>query len=221
MAKIFISHSRQDEDIVGLFLRALNGTGVEGVYRELENPVPTGVIAEIIGRDIEFASAVFVLLSETVEAIPHTRDWVLYECGAAGMKQKPVWVFEPYESFGRISVTVPNFGHYVRFKYDELNREAWRRYIRNIAASYSDNPLLAKLALAVIGGLLGGWPIAVGGFLLGSALAPSVDRPTGYATGCPNCGRRFVVHLPSPSDSFRCPACPFQELALPHTSHQF
>lgn len=215
MARIFISHSRQDEDILSLFLRAFKGTGVNDIYREFENPVPVGAIAEIIGRDIEFSSAVFVLLSESVERLPFTRDWVLYECGAAGIKQKPVWVFEPYESLGRISVTIPRFEHYVRFKTDRQNREVWRRYIRDIAASYSDDPWLAKAGLAILGGLMGGWPIAIGGFLLGSVLAPSVDHPAGYSTGCPQCQRRFVVHLPSPSDAFRCPACPFQALSLP------
>ena len=218
MAHIFISHSRKDEDILNLFLRAFRGSGVTDVYREFENPVPIGAIAEIIGRDIEFSSAVFVLLSETVEVLPFTRDWVLYECGAAGMKQKPIWVFEPYESFGNISVTIPRFEHYVRFKTDKQNRETWRIYIHNIAASYSDNPFFAKAGLAALGGWLGGPWLALGGLLLGSLLAPSIDRPNGYATGCPNCGRGFIVHLPRPEDAFRCPACPFQELYLPRAN---
>lgn len=217
VAKIFISHSRQDEGILNLFLRAFQGSGVTDIYREFENPVPVGVIAEIIGRDIEFSSAVFVLLSETVETLPFTRDWILYECGAAGVKEKPLWVFEPYESFGSVSVTIPRFEHYVRFKIDEQNRETWRRYIHGIAESYSDTPLLAKAGLAILGGIIGGPWVAAGGFLLGSILAPSTDRPAGYATGCPNCRRRFVVHLPNAADAFRCPACPFQALHLPRT----
>lgn len=66
MAQIFISHSKRDEDIKNLFLRAFRGTGVTDVYREYENAPPSGVKAEDIARDIEFSSAVFVLLSETV-----------------------------------------------------------------------------------------------------------------------------------------------------------
>jgi hypothetical protein len=215
VARIFISHSRQDEDSISLFLRAFQASGVNGVYREFENPVPIGVIAEIIGQDIEFSSAVFVLLSETVETLPFTRDWVLYECGAAGVKKKPVWVFEPYESFGEITVTIPRFEHYVRFKTDKVNRETWRKYIQTIAASYNDNPLFAKAGLTILGGMVGGVWVALGGLLLGSILAPSVERPAGYATSCPNCRRQFVVHLPNSWDAFRCPACPFQELYLP------
>lgn len=219
MASIFISHSRRDEDIVGLFLRAFRGTGVDDIYRELENPVPAGVIDEIIGRDIEFSSALFILLSETVQTLQQTRDWVLYECGAAGAKQKPIWVFESYESFCRIDVTIPRFEHYVRFKTDGQNREVWRGYIHNIAASYSSTPFLAKAGPTALGAWLGGPLVALGGLLLGSVLAPSVDRPAGYPTGCPICGKRFVVHLPSPSDYFRCPACPFQELYLTNSPH--
>lgn len=199
MAQIFISHSRRDEDILDLFLRAFRGSGVTDLYREFESPVPVGVIAEIIGRDIEFSSAVFILLSEKIEVNQVTRDWVLYECGAAGIKQKPVWVFEPYESFGRITITIPRFAHYVRFKTDQQNHETWRRYIQTIAASYNDKPGLAKIGLAVLGGALGGFWVAVGGFLLGAVLAPSIDRPAGYSTGCPNCQRRFIVHLALPT----------------------
>jgi len=218
VARIFISHSRRDEDIIDLFLRAFQGSGVSSIYREFESPVPVGKIADIIGQDIEFSSAVFILLSEAVEGISFTRDWILYECGAAGVKQKPVWVFEPYESFGRIKVTIPRFEHYVRFKTDRQNREAWRRYIQNIAASYNDNPTLAKIGLAALGGLIGGPWVALGGLALGFVLAPSVERPAGYATGCPTCGRKFVAHLPSAQDVFRCPACEFQVLRLPQAT---
>ncbi|HXM47860.1 MAG TPA: hypothetical protein VN956_08315 [Pyrinomonadaceae bacterium] len=115
MAQIFISHSQRDEGIKNLFLRAFRGAGVTDLYREYEQAPPVGVTAELIERDIEGSSAVFVLLSETVEALPSARDWILFECGIAAAKKKPVWVFEPYSSFGKITTTIPRFEHYVRF----------------------------------------------------------------------------------------------------------
>src|SRR2546428_9209946 len=112
MAQIFISHSQRDERIKDLFLRAFRGSGVNDIYREYEDAPPTGVTAEIIERDIELSAAVFVLLSETVASLPHTMSWILFECGVAAAKQKPIWVFEPYDSFGKITTTIPRFNQY-------------------------------------------------------------------------------------------------------------
>jgi len=210
MAQIFISHSKRDEDIKNLFLRAFRGTGVTDVYREYENAPPSGVKAEDIARDIEFSSAVFVLLSETVESLPHTRDWILFECGVAAAKQKPVWVFEPHGSFGRITVAIPRFDHYVRFNDNDI----WLQYVHQIVASHNDNPMLARLASAALGGLLWGWGGAIGLFLASQLLFRPAERPVGYSRSCPSCGRIFVVHLPYETDAFRCPNCRFQNLYL-------
>lgn len=210
MAQIFISHSQRDEDIKNLFLRAFRGSGVTDLYREYEDAPPTGVKAEDITRDIEFSSAVFVLLSETVESLPHTRDWILFECGVAAAKQKPVWVFEPYSSFGRITIAIPRFDQYVRFNDNDI----WRQYIHQIAASHNDNPMLARIGLAMLGGWLFGWAAAIGVFLVSQAVFKSAERPVGYSTSCPTCGRMFVAHLPYESDAFRCPNCRFQSLYL-------
>jgi DNA-directed RNA polymerase subunit RPC12/RpoP len=206
MAKIFVSHSQRDEDIKDLFLRAFRGTGVTDTYREYEDAPPT---AEHIEQDIEFSNAVFVLLSETVQSLPHTTQWILYECGAA--KGKPIWVFEPYESFGKITaITIPRFDHYVRYR----NNDTWRKYIHSIVASYSDTPVLAKVGSTILGAMLGGGWGAFIGLLAGSALFPTSERPAGYNTRCPDCKRAFTVHLPDMRDAFRCPKCKFRALYL-------
>lgn len=200
MAKIFISHSQRDESIKNLFLRAFRGTGVEDVYQEYEDAPPTGVTAEIIESNIDQSSAQFVLLSETVQALPHTRDWILWECGRA--KDKPIWVFEPFHSFGRIAITIPRFNHYVRF----VNNDFWRRYIHSIAASYNDSRALATLGTTAAGGALGGLGGAVLGFLGGAIMFPPTVRPPGRTVQCPNCKREFEVHV-GPGVDFRCPGC--------------
>jgi hypothetical protein len=157
MARIFISHSQRDEGIKNLFLRAFQGSGVDSIYREYEDAPPTGVTAELIQRDIECSSAVFVLLSETVLSLPNTMNWILFECGVAAAKQKPIWVFEPYMSFGKITTMIPQFEHYVRFN----DNDAWRQYIHSIAASYNDSPMLGRLVITALGGLFFGAPGAV------------------------------------------------------------
>lgn len=210
VSRIFISHSQRDERIKDLFLRAFRGTGVTDVYREYEDAPPTGVKAEDITRDIEFSSAVFVLLGETVESLPHTRDWILFECGVAAAKQKSVWVFEPYDSFGKITTAIPRFDHYIRFNENDV----WRQYIHQIVASHNDNPMLARTGLSLLGAWLFGWPVAIGIFLLSHGILKAPERPAGYSTRCPTCQRIFIAHLPYEGDAFRCPNCAFQRLYL-------
>src|SRR5713226_7371025 len=110
MAQVFVSHSRRDTEIIHFFLEAFAGTKVKPHLEELEKEIPSGLTAQKIERDIQSTNAVFVLLSENVEKISHTRDWMNWECGIA--RNKELWVFEPFESLGKISVVVPHFNHY-------------------------------------------------------------------------------------------------------------
>lgn len=210
MARIFISHSQRDEAIKDLFLRAFRGSNVDDIYREYENAPPSGVTAQLIANDIEMSSAVFVLLSETLESLPYTRDWILFECGVAAAKQKPVWVFEPYTSFGRITTTIPQFEHYVRFN----DSDAWRQYLQSIAASHNDAPMLGRLVVTALGYAAFGLPGAVLSLLGSMAVFETPERPAGYPIGCPNCKRTFTVHLPGEREPFRCLNCGLQPIYL-------
>lgn len=202
MAKIFISHSKRDENIKNHFIRAFRGTGVEDIYYEYEDTLPTGPTAGEIAQTIELSAAVFVLLSETVQSLPHTRDWILWECGIA--KNKPIWVFEPDKSFGRINVVIPSFAHYVRFR----TNEDWRKYIQTIAKSYNDSHLLTTSVTTGIGAMAGGWVGAGVGLLLGRLLDNRPKCPPGVSVVCARCYLNFRVHIPADdSGRIRCTKC--------------
>ena len=123
MAQIFISHSRKDKNIIDFFLEAFAGTNVKPHLEELEKDVPTGITANQIGIDIQASNCLFVLLSENVGNLKHTRDWVNWECGTA--INKDIWIFEPSESLGKINIVSPRLNHYVLFE----KTDEWRKYI--------------------------------------------------------------------------------------------
>lgn len=160
---------------------------------------------EKIQQDIQTSNAVFVLLSETVENLKHTRDWVTWECGTA--KNKDIWVFEPFESLHKIGVVVPRFNHYVLFE----KSDEWRNYLRSIIASYDDSHVLPTLAgSSVAGGLLvendraagaaAGFAVGLGGLLLYNMSKPSF----GIDVRCWNCSSNYRVHR---YGNFRCAVC--------------
>lgn len=132
MAKIFISHSKQDKGIKDFFLEAFAGTNVKPHLEELEKPVPSGVTAVKIEKDIFQSNALFVLLSTNIGELKHTRDWITWECGRASNKH--VWVFEPAETIGTIDVVIPKIDHYVVYEQNEV----WREEIRSLVDGLDD-----------------------------------------------------------------------------------
>jgi hypothetical protein len=212
LAKIFIAHSKKDENIKNLFFRAFSGTGVDHILKEYENASPSGTppgqinrnMAEEIEQDILMSAAVVVILSETVQQLPNTAHWIVYESALAKSKQKPVWVFEPFDSQGSISLTIPYFNHYVRFRMNDQ----WRKYIHTIVSSYDDKPILATTGGAMGGAwLIGGIPGMILGGVAGYLLSKKTKTPQGFRFTCDGCFVTYEVHLPNGKGDFRCAAC--------------
>lgn len=203
MAQIFISHSEKDKDLRNFFSNAFAGTKVKAVFEEFEKILTGKVTSKQIGEDIENSKAVFVVLSESIEVIPHTRDWVVWETGVA--KNRDIWVFEPYLQLGKISVVTPYLKHYAVFNMNDF----WLGYIRRIIESYDDSHVLPTLLVTTgIGGLLGKGEGAALGALTGLAISDrSQKRPTGVGVVCLKCSSSYNVHIPQGINIFRCPIC--------------
>jgi hypothetical protein len=188
-------------------MSATTPTNVRAIFEELEKTPPLGVTADKIENDIKASNALFVLLSENVEELQHTRDWVTWECGRAVNKE--VWVFEPAASHGKISIAVPKVNHYVIYE----ETEEWRVYIRSIIENYDDSKVLPTLlATATTGaaindkdrvdGAIGGLAVGVLGLLLQAATKPSL----GFEMRCYNCWSVYRLHKGNTGE-FRCPVC--------------
>lgn len=215
IAQIFISHSQKDEEFKSFFLKAFGPTHVSSVFEEFEEIFKGKITRDDIERDIENSRAVFVILSQNVEKIPHTRDWVVCETGIA--KNKDVWVFEPYSQYGKISVIVPTLRNYAVFGI----HDAWLGYIRSIIESYDDSQTLpAALVTGGLGALVGsalseeedegaGAVLGgIGGAILGAIMSDkSKLRPIGIRIECESCNSIYNVHLPQGMNRIRCPVC--------------
>jgi hypothetical protein len=214
MAQIFVSHSARDVDFRNLFANAFAGTKVKGVFEEFERILAGKVTREQIARDIEGSNAVFVILSENVEKIKHTRDWVVAETGAA--KNKDIWVFEPYSQYGKISVVIPYLRHYGIFAVND----AWLGYLRRIIESYDDSHVLPTVLVTGGAGAIIGYALAekdkgsgvfwggVLGALAGLAVSDkSKQRPFGVTIRCDHCTSVYSVHISEIMKAIRCPIC--------------
>jgi len=214
MSQIFVSHSAKDKGTVDFFSNAFAGTKVRAVFEEFEKILTGEITPSKVITDIESSKAIFVILSENVQNIPHTRDWVLWETGVA--TNRDIWVFEPYPLFGTISVVIPCLRHYVIFGING----PWLGYIRRIIESYDDSHTLptvlitsamgAGIGAALIekdkagGAVLGG----IGGTIAGLAMSDkSKERPVGLNVVCASCRSSYNIHIPDGLNRFRCPVC--------------
>ncbi len=208
MASIFVSHSKEDKEAKHFLLEAFAGTKVKPILEELEPGLPTGSTALKIAQDIKSANAVFVMLSETVEKLAHTRDWINWECGTA--ESKDIWIFEPYESLGRITIAAPRVTHLVRYSI----ADNWRVYIRSVIETYDDSHVLTTLASTTgmgaavmekdrFTGAIAGFAIGMGALILKDMTKPSF----GVAMNCWNCRSTYRVHLAGNVKEFRCATC--------------
>lgn len=216
MAKVFLSHSQRDKDLIHFFLEAFAGTKVKPELEEFEKPLPSGVTAEKIAADIKSSNALFVLLSENVENLPYTRDWVTWECGNA--INKDIWVFEPVVSLGKIRIVVPRFTHYALFD----QTPDWRNYLRSLIDSYDDSHVLPTLSATTGTGALinedDPGAGAAGGFVVGLAglIIHSLSKPSfGISVKCLKCASNYRIHR---YGQFRCAVCNADLILFPPES---
>lgn len=102
--QIFISHSRKDVKINDEFRNYFNGTRVKPFFAEFEKWSRDERHASYwIWKNIANSKALFLLLTESVAGILHTRNWVAFEIGIAFTLKKPIWVFR---EIGEVEPTV-------------------------------------------------------------------------------------------------------------------
>lgn len=205
MAKVFISHSRKDTEIVKDVSYHMKQVQVEPLVAEFESverpPYRT------IDRMIEQSDALFFFLTPNVADSPHTRSWVDYEVSAAHALNKPVYVFEQLNR--QVIFPIPFLTHY--FLYDPSQKEDWNKLfeIAKLASPSID------LGAFIAGGILGA-PFGPLGSLIGGAVAASMAQRQQESAifsqdiTCPyaNCGISFKFYSQLYEGfRFNCPTC--------------
>jgi len=203
MAKVFISHSSKDTDIVKQITYHLKLVQVEPLVAEFESverpPYRT------IDRMLQESDALFFFLTPNVADSAHTRSWVDYEVSAA--QKKPVYVFEQLNR--QVVFPIPFLTHY--FLYDPSRKEDWDKLFE-IAKLASPS---VELGAFVAGGILGA-PFGPLGSLIGGAVATSMARHQRESAifsqdiTCPyaGCGISFKFYSQLYEGfQFPCPTC--------------
>ena len=135
-AQIFISHSQSDENLKNFINRSFASSSVKAIYEEYEELINGKISIKKIRQDISESNAIFVVLSENVNKLTYTRDWVAFESGFGAASKKDVWVVEPIEDRDNFSFITPGLTDYLPFNTGSDN---FLKYFKLVIDSYDYN----------------------------------------------------------------------------------
>ena len=122
MVRVFISHSRYDNDIKNFFSNIFAHIGLQAIYMEWEDLDRKYAGADIMEYICSAETvAVLILLGRNLPFPPAL--WVIFIAGLAAGARKPLWVFEA--SKDNIKFPVPLVTDYVQFN---LNNSRLREF---------------------------------------------------------------------------------------------
>jgi hypothetical protein len=207
--KVFISHSRRDEELVDRIDRALDMVGYDTLVYEWESIPEEEPDREAIKQKMSECDACFVFPTPTVREQKVTPAWLIAESSIAGDQNIPTAIFK--EQGDSYEINFPYFDILVAYDRAELPLQLQERIEELMNAQGNE------AAGAIGGGLLGVAAVGTGGAalvgaLIGAAMSSSSD--TAPQVQCPACECAFTYW--GDSDEFHCPHC---HTEMDSTSH--
>ena len=107
--QIFISHSREDEDLLDELDRVFGKVGAKQYRASFEDQNPP--VSQTLKREINQSAGMFVVLGRRAQAKTHTMIWIGWEAGIAIQSGIPVWILEDVQS--KVKQPIPSFTDHV------------------------------------------------------------------------------------------------------------
>lgn len=107
--QIFISHSKDDEELLNELDRVFGKVGLKQYRASFEDQTPP--VSEELKEQINNSVGVFVVLGRKAQAKTHTMIWIGWEAGIAIESGLPVWILEDVKS--DVKQPIPSFTDYI------------------------------------------------------------------------------------------------------------
>lgn len=197
MSDIFISHSRDNEDLIDRIERALNHVGYNAVIFEQEDVRENESDREAIIRLMRSCMSCFVFPTPEARSSTITSSWLISESTIAQEKNIPTVIFK--ERTDIYGINFPYFNTLV--VYDEHDLPLDLQDIAEDAAQTSEDEG------AILGGIGAGLIFGPGGILPGVILGALLSGETEESNRveCHACGHIFT-YIGKP-EQFKCPHC--------------
>lgn len=197
--QIFISHSREDTELLDELDRVFGKVGLKQYRASFEDQTPP--VSEDLQNQINSSVGMFVVLGRRAQAKTHTMIWIGWESGVAIQSGIPVWILEDVQS--NVKEPIPSFTDYVLWNSRD---EAQKRLLRDIIEEefVQSNPS-SPSEYWTPKTKDSGW----GGMSRNSAnVRESEVSNEVRGINCPydGCGEPFTIRFTGPSE-FNCPSC--------------
>lgn len=107
--QIFISHSREDENLLHVLDQVFGKVGLKQYRASFEDQSPP--VSGELKSQINDSVGMFVVLGRRAQAKTHTMIWIGWEAGIAIQAGIPVWILEDVQA--NVTEPIPSFTDYV------------------------------------------------------------------------------------------------------------
>lgn len=179
--QIFVSHSRQNRDLIQRLSEVLSRTNYEMYteYFERMGRSNRGSIdqdSEILADEIQRSAALLLLTPPNPQR--HTRSWIAWETGVAYQANRPIIVMEDVNT--DYDLILPHINEYILFDCEEEeDLRDIRDFLDDLVRFYQGSNLPRRQQVTCY-------------------------FPTEKEEGC---GQQFGIWLQARAKSFKCPAC--------------
>lgn len=210
--QIFISHSREDTDLLDDLDRVFGKVGLKQYRASFEDQIPP--VSDNLRNQINASKGIFVVLGRYAQGKTHTMIWIGWEAGIAIQAGIPVWIINDINS--NVKLPIPSLTDYVLW---DSRDEEQKRVLRDVIETE----------------FVGSEPSQPGEykelFRRDSAMSFSSrnnanvreSEVVAHSRGvqCPykGCGERYAIRFEGPEE-FDCPSCR-QTIGFEETQSRF
>ncbi len=198
--QIFISHSREDKDLLDELDRVFGKVGLKQYRASFEDQSPA--VSEDLKSQINDSVGMFVVLGRRAQAKTHTMIWIGWEAGIAIQAGIPVWILEDMQS--NVTQPIPSFTDYVLWNSQE-NKQ--KRILRDVIENEFVNSRSRDVTEYFEPQTKDSNSLVGQNRNNANVRNSQVNKET-QGIRCPydDCGEKFVIRFEGPSE-FNCPSC--------------
>lgn len=199
--KVFVSHSKQDEELVGRIEESLDILDFDSVMYEKEEVPDFQQDEGAIIQRLKGSDACFVFPTPTVRQRKVTPAWLIAESAIARTHNIPTLIFKEEGDF--YGINFPFFHALVVYKDGRLPIELQKR-MKSIEGEQNPDPC-SPLQRAVVSMTQG---VDADDIFIDAILTPSLsenEKDTGTPIQCNKCDKKFVYW--GEGSCFNCPHC--------------
>ena len=199
--QIFISHSRDDTNLLDELDRVFGKAGLKQYRASFEDQAPP--VSEDLKTQINQSVAMFVVLGRQAQAKTHTMIWIGWEAGIAVQSGIPVWILEDIQA--RVTQPIPSLSDFVLWDSRDKNQHRILRDILELEFIRGENAT-PEIFYTPPKKNTHSWSGSHSRNNASYRNSEVSEKTRGVICPYESCGERYLIRFEGVAD-FNCPSC--------------